>query len=57
MGIDLALVGDGSAVAIGHIEEIDGENKVVLDMVDQIKAGEGKFAKDKERLEFDDVAD
>ena len=56
MGIDLALVGDGTAVAIGHIEEIEGENKVVVDMVAQIKAGEGDYA-DKERLEFDDVAD
>ena len=56
MGIDLALVGDGTAVAIGHIEEIDGENKVILDMVAQIKAGEGDYA-DRERLEFDDVAD
>lgn len=56
MGIDLALVGDGTAVAIGHIEEIDGENKVIVDLVAQIKAGEGEFA-DKERLEFDDVAD
>ena len=53
MGIDLALVGDGSAIAIGHL---DGDGQVVLDLVEQIKAGEGQF-KDKERLEFDDVAD
>ena len=52
MGIDLGLVGDGSAVAIGHIED----GKVILDCVEQIKAGEGAFV-DKERLEFDDVAD
>lgn len=52
MGIDLALVGDGTAVAIGHIE---GE-EIVVDLVEQIKAGEGVF-EDKERLEFDDVAD
>jgi len=52
MGIDVALVGDGSAVAIGHL---DGD-KLVLDKVDLIKAGVGKYA-DKERLEFDDVAD
>ena len=52
MGIDLGLVGDGSAVAIGHI---DGD-KIVLDYIEQIKAGVGKF-QDKERLEFDDVAD
>lgn len=52
MGIDLGLVGDGTAVAIGHIEE----DKIVLDLVTQIKAGEGEYA-DKERLDFDDVAD
>jgi hypothetical protein len=52
MGIDLALVGDGTAIAIGHLE---GE-EVVLDLVEQIKAGEGVYA-DKERLEFDEVAD
>ena len=53
IGIDLGLVGDGSAIAVGHLEK-DGQ--VVLDLVEQIKAGEGKF-KEKERLEFDDVAD
>jgi hypothetical protein len=52
MGVDLALVGDGTAVAIGHIEQ----DKIVVDLVDQIKAGEGQYA-DKERLDFDDVAD
>lgn len=52
VGIDLALVGDGTAIAIGHLEN----DEVVLDLVDQIKAGEGIF-QDKERLEFDDVAD
>ena len=53
IGVDLGLVGDGSAVAIGHLEQ---DGLVVLDLVEQIKAGEGNF-KDKERLEFDDVAD
>jgi len=52
MGIDLALVGDGTAVAIGHVED----DKIVLDKIDMIKAGVGKF-RDKERLDFDDVAD
>jgi len=52
IGIDLGLVGDGTAIAIGHL---DGEN-IVVDLVTQIKAGEGKY-KDKERLDFDDVAD
>tara|TARA_X000000950_G_scaffold114497_1_gene143975 strand:- start:2579 stop:4393 length:1815 start_codon:yes stop_codon:yes gene_type:complete len=53
IGIDLGLVGDGSAIAIGHINT---ENEIVIDLVDQIKAGEGDYA-NKERLEFDDVAD
>ena len=52
MGIDLGLVGDGTAIAIGHV---DGE-EIVVDLVAQIKAGEGIY-EDKERLEFDDVAD
>ena len=52
VGIDLALVGDGTAIAIGHLED----DMIVLDLVDQIKAGEGIYH-DKERLEFDDVAD
>ena len=55
LGLDLGLVGDGTAVAIGHIESRDGENKIVLDYVDQIKAGEGEYAH-LDRLEFDDVA-
>jgi hypothetical protein len=53
LGLDLGLVGDGTAVALGHL---GGEGEIVVDLVDQIKAGEGKFI-DKERLEFDDVAD
>ena len=56
MGIDIALVGDGCAVAIGHIETVGGKSKIVLDLVDGIKAGEGDY-EDYDRLEFDDVAD
>lgn len=52
LGLDVGLVGDGSALAIGHI---DDERRVVLDFIEQIKAGEGAYA-DKERLEFSDVA-
>jgi len=56
-GIDIGLVDDGSAIAIGHLEPgPDGTVRVILDHIDQIKAGEGEF-KDYERLEFDDVAD
>ena len=53
LGLDLGLVGDGTAIAIGHLNE---ENRVIVDLIDQMKAGEGKYV-DKERLEFDDVAD
>jgi len=53
LGLDLGLVGDGTAVAIGHN---DSEGLIHLDMVEQMKAGEGKYV-DKERLEFDEVAD
>lgn len=53
LGLDLGLVGDGTAVSIGHI---NAESRIQLDYLDQIKAGEGKYA-DKDRLDFDDVAD
>jgi len=52
LGLDLGLVGDGTAIAIGHIDET---GKIRADLIDQVKAGEGKHA-DKERLDFDDVA-
>lgn len=53
MGLDVALVGDYSAVAIGHLDE---QGNVILDYVERIRAGEGKY-ENQERLEFDDVAD
>ena len=56
MGIDVALVGDGSAVAVGHMENRGDQRIVVLDYIDQIKAGEGEY-KDKARLDFSDVVD
>lgn len=56
MGVDVGLVGDGSAVAIGHLENRNDQKVVVLDYVDQIKAGEGDY-KEKERLDFTDVVD
>jgi len=56
IGLDLGLVGDGTALAIGHLEDFGGTPKIVVDLVDQIKAGEGLYA-DKERLELDDVVD
>ena len=53
MGLDVALVGDWTTVAVGHN---DAEGKVVLDYIEGIKAGEGEFA-NLDRLDFDDVAD
>lgn len=53
MGIDVALKGDATAIAIGHIEN---GNEIVVDLVDTIKAGEGRF-EDKDRLTHDIIAD
>jgi len=53
MGIDIALVGDWCAVAIGHNDQ---NGNVVIDCMERIKAGEGKY-QDLERLDFDEVAD
>lgn len=52
-GIDVALVGDYTTIAIGHIDE---NQRIVADLVAGIRAGEGDFAKF-DRLEFADVAD
>lgn len=52
-GIDVALVGDATAIAIGHTNE---QGKIVLDLVDYIKAGEGEY-EGYPRLEFAEVAD
>lgn len=53
LGFDLGLVTDPSAVAIGHIDE---RNRIVLDLADYIKAGEGEYI-GQERLDFGEVAD
>ena len=53
LGLDLGLVEDGTAVSIGHLDQ---EGKIVVDLMEQMKAGEGKF-QNQDRLEFDDVAD
>ena len=53
VGLDIALVGDWTTIAVGHN---DSEGRIVLDYIDGIKAGEGDFAH-LDRLEFDDVAD
>jgi hypothetical protein len=56
MGLDFAMVGDGTGVAIGHIEAINGINYVVADLVDYKIAGEGEY-EGVDRLDHDHVAD
>ena len=51
-GIDLAQVGDASALAIGHL---DGD-RIVVDVVDAIQAGVGEY-EGYDRLEFADIVD
>ncbi len=52
VGLDFALAGDGTAIAIGHVDN----GQVVLDYVEEIRAGEGKY-EHADRLDFDEVAD
>lgn len=52
LGLDFALQGDGTALAIGHIED----DRVITDVVDQLIAGEGDY-EDQDRLEFAEVVD
>jgi len=52
MGVDVGLVGNGSAVAIGHLEN----ERIITDLVEEIKAGEGDFV-DRDRLDFEEVAE
>jgi len=52
LGFDIGLTKENrTAIAITHV---DSDENVVLDLVDTICAGEGKF-KDRKRLEFEDV--
>lgn len=53
IGLDVGLVGDATAAAICHIDE---QQQIVLDLVDSIQAGHGKYA-NQARLEFDDVVE
>lgn len=55
IGIDIGVTkgGDGTAIAIGHLDQ---NQKIVLDYIDWIRAGEGKFA-DYDRLDFEELAD
>ena len=56
VAIDLGLVNDPTAIAIGHLEMGERGPNVIVDLVDQIQAGFGKYV-GVERLEFDEVAD
>lgn len=57
LGLDLALVNDYTGIAIGHLEKSsDRGSVIVVDYVDRIHAGEGKY-EHRDRLEFDDVVD
>ena len=64
MGVDIGLKGDGTAIAISHVErvkdETDGKveyvDKVELDYCDVIYAGEGKHEK-VDVLDFELIAD
>lgn len=56
MGIDIGVTGgsgDGTAIAIGHV---DSNQKIVLDHLEYLRAGEGKF-QDYDRLDFEEIAD
>ena len=52
-GIDVALVGDYTTISIGHTDE---QNRIIVDLVQGIRAGEGDY-EDCDRLEFTDVAE
>lgn len=52
-GIDVGLVGDATAIAIGHLED---NGRIVPDVVEFIKAGEGEYS-GQDRLEFSAIAD
>ena len=52
VGFDLGLAANGSGLAIVHIDEL---NRIVLDFIGQMKAGEGDQA-GKDRLDFEEVA-
>lgn len=51
MGLDLALVGDYSAMVVGHN---DADGLVAMDFSERIRAGEGRYMA-QERLEIDDI--
>lgn len=55
LGLDVGVTagGDGTAVAVGHIEK---DQSIVLDYLEYVKAGEGEHANE-DRLDFDWIAD
>jgi len=64
MGVDIGLKGDGTSIAITHVEKVREEiketivftDKIELDLCDVIYAGEGAYEK-AEILDFELVAD
>lgn len=54
IGIDFAQANDATAIAIGHL---DPDGKIVVDLVDCIRAGEGEYEDSQGRLDLDKVAD
>lgn len=55
-GLDFGLSNDATGFAIGHLEMVDGTQKIVTDLVDEWRVGLGNFL-NHERLDFDEVAD
>jgi len=56
MGLDISagkIDGDYCAVAIGHL---DDEGRIVLDLIERIRAGEGDY-KNQDKLSFDDITE
>lgn len=56
VGIDFGLVNDGTAVAIGHLEAINGQEYVVLDLLEQKRVGLAEH-EHAERLDFEEIVD
>ena len=60
MGIDLGLKKDATGIAIGHIDR--SEQRIVLDLMVEMQAGEGKFefnddGEKVDRLDFGEILD
>ena len=61
MGVDIGFKGDGTAIAISHVESCKDEegrnvDRIEVDLVDNIAAGVGQF-EGCDVLQFEDIAD